>query len=419
MKRSFILLMSLLLCAGTMVKAAPTDLPQMTENPETPVFYTISNTRSTSGKYLYYAGDELGLKDSNTKSVASLFYFTGTTDEMYVHNAATTKKLASVTSWTEEGTAWAINVTPYGDGTTGLSIGPWDDPFGGACWNEFTFNDGYTSYSANDAGSIFTVEIVEDFSIFLTDAKAAAVAELENLQTVSEIYPDATEAIAAVGAVTVESATISAIEAAIATVNQCVADYKATALQALGGKYFAINTPARDNGFMKVAGTQVSGAADASSSAAVWQFECADGVVKVFNPYTGKYLCEPGNNSTMVGVTENVAAAGAYQLVVYADAENDEAKIKLTSNGKSIHMDAAGVLVRWDNGGASEWTVSEIAVDVTAEITALLDANAENHAETPALGQYSTAGYTALQDAQNTVTTLRQVADAVAAFEAA
>ena len=166
---------------------------------------------------------------------------------------------------------------------------------------------------------------------------------------------------------------------------------------------------------MKVAGTQVSGAADASSSAAVWQFECADGVVKVFNPYTGKYLCEPGNNSTMVAVTENVAAAGAYQLVVYADAENDEAKVKLTSNGKSIHMDAAGVLVRWDNGGASEWTVSEIAVDVTAEITALLDANAENHAETPALGQYSTAGYTALQDAQNTVTTLRQVADAVAA----
>ena len=411
--------MSLLLCAGTMVKAAPTDLPQMTENPETPVFYTISNTRSTSGKYLYYAGDELGLKDSNTKSVASLFYFTGTTDEMYVHNAATTKKLASVTSWTEEGTAWAINVTPYGDGTTGLSIGPWDDPFGGACWNEFTHNDCYTTWQANDAGSIFTVEIVEDFSIFLTDAKAAAVAELENLQTVSEIYPDATEAIAAVGAVTVESATISAIEAAIATVNQCVADYKATALQALGGKYFAINTPARDNGFMKVAGTQVSGAADASSSAAVWQFECADGVVKVFNPYTGKYLCEPGNNSTMVAVTENVAAAGAYQLVVYADAENDEAKVKLTSNGKSIHMDAAGVLVRWDNGGASEWTVSEIAVDVTAEITALLDANAENHAETPALGQYSTAGYTALQDAQNTVTTLRQVADAVAAFEAA
>jgi len=402
-----------------MVKAAPTDLPQMTENPETPVFYTISNTRSTSGKYLYYAGDELGLKDSNTKSVASLFYFTGTTDEMYVHNAATTKKLASVTSWTEEGTAWAINVTPYGDGTTGLSIGPWDDPFGGACWNEFTHNDCYTTWQANDAGSIFTVEIVEDFSIFLTDAKAAAVAELENLQTVSEIYPDATEAIAAVGAVTVESATISAIEAAIATVNQCVADYKATALQALGGKYFAINTPARDNGFMKVAGTQVSGAADASSSAAVWQFECADGVVKVFNPYTGKYLCEPGNNSTIVAVTENVAAAGAYQLVVYADAENDEAKVKLTSNGKSIHMDAAGVLVRWDNGGASEWTVSEIAVDVTAEITALLDANAENHAETPALGQYSTAGYTALQDAQNTVTTLRQVADAVAAFEAA
>ena len=121
---------------------------------------------------------------------------------------------------------------------------------------------------------IFYLCLCEDFSIFLTDAKAAAVAELENLQTVSEIYPDATEAIAAVGAVTVESATISAIEAAIATVNQCVADYKATALQALGGKYFAINTPARDNGFMKVAGTQVSGAADASSSAAVWQFEC-------------------------------------------------------------------------------------------------------------------------------------------------
>ena len=143
-------------------KAAPTDLPMMTTDLENPVYYTISNTRSASGRYLYYAGDSVGLRDADSISVASLFFFTGSTDSCCIHNAATTKKVASVTSWTDEGAVWAINVTPYGDGTTGLSIGPWDNSQGRYCWNEFTYNDCYTTWDANDSGSIFVIELYGD-----------------------------------------------------------------------------------------------------------------------------------------------------------------------------------------------------------------------------------------------------------------
>ena len=157
----FVLMVATLLCCVE-VKAAPTDLPQMTTNLENPVYYTISNTRSTSGRYLYYAGDNVGLKDADEITDASLFYFTGTTEACYIHNAATTKMVASPTSWTDDGVAWTIGVTPYGDGTTGLCIGLKGSGSVVNCWNEFTHNDAYALYAASDAGSVFVVELYGD-----------------------------------------------------------------------------------------------------------------------------------------------------------------------------------------------------------------------------------------------------------------
>ena len=181
MKRKVIfLLLSQFFIMNTM-KAAPTDLPQMTTDLENPVYYTISNTRSTSGRYLYYAGADVGLKDANTISAASLFYFTGTTSACYIHNAATTKKVASVTSWTDAGVEWAINVTPYGDGTTGLSIGPKDNPQGGNCWNELNYNDCYTTWAANGAGSVFVIELAPYVEIDATKDLEVLLANIEVL----------------------------------------------------------------------------------------------------------------------------------------------------------------------------------------------------------------------------------------------
>ena len=165
MKRVFTFLLTSLVFVMSAVVAAPTDLPQMTTDMENPVYYTISNTRSTSGRYLYYAGDEVGLKDANEITEASLFYFTGTAEACYIHNAATDKKVASVNSWTDAGIEWGIGVTPFGDGTTGLCICPKGNTQSAGYWNEFTHNDSYTTYLANDAGSVFVIEAYDESNV--------------------------------------------------------------------------------------------------------------------------------------------------------------------------------------------------------------------------------------------------------------
>ena len=161
----------MLLCAVT-TWAGPTDLPEITTDLENPIYYTIYNTRSGSGDdriwgwggLIYYAGDEVGLKDA-VDEITEIedkykFFFTGSHDALYIHNAATTKKLASVSSWTDEGTVWAVGVSPKGGG---LAFGPQGGLGGNSCINDKNFTTAenvsdFTTWSANDAGSIFVVE---------------------------------------------------------------------------------------------------------------------------------------------------------------------------------------------------------------------------------------------------------------------
>ena len=353
MKRTFTLLFAALLACVSMVKAAVTDLPVMSEEGSIK-WYTISNTRSASGKYLYWT--ESGLKDSNTRTAASFFYVTGSTDACYIHNYATKLLFSGAGVWTEAGVACNLSVSPK---ETGLMIG-----FNSTFLNEQNFADGFTTWGdVNDDGSIFVFEEVTDFTaiIDVPAAKAAAVAELNNLASVTTLYPAATDAIAKVNAVEAAGTGLDELNAAVEAINAVVAEYKAAAYEALDGKYFTIQTLSseRSNGFMKMEGARVVGVSEVNSPAAVWQFEYANGAVKVYNPYVGKYLCEPAGNSEDIAVVDEYEA-GAYDLVINAAAENADAKVKLTSNGKSVHMSGGFVLVRWDNGGASEWQVTEI-----------------------------------------------------------
>lgn len=173
--------MLMLLCAVT-AWAGPTDLPEITTDLENPIYYTIYNTRSQEpGGLMYYAGDEVGIKDGCTSAVLEdkyKFYFTGSHDELYVHNAATTMRFASVGdgnkskgSWTEQGTAWAVGVSPKGNG---LAFGPQGGLNGNNCWNECNYNTGegnpdFTTWSANDDGSIFVVELASEYTFPETD----------------------------------------------------------------------------------------------------------------------------------------------------------------------------------------------------------------------------------------------------------
>ena len=169
--------MLMLLCAVTTMWAGPTDLPQITTDLENPIYYTIVNTRSSEpGGYMYFAGENIGIKDEQVATVADkhMFYFTGSHDALYVHNKATNLKLATIGngnygagSWTAEGTVWAVGVSPRGGG---LAFGPQGGLGGYGCWNDcnYSTNAGspdFTTWSADDAGSIFLVALAEDCEI--------------------------------------------------------------------------------------------------------------------------------------------------------------------------------------------------------------------------------------------------------------
>ena len=155
--------MLMLLCAVTTWAQT---LVQITTDTSKPIYYTIYNTRSDSpGGLLYYAGDNAGLKDGcnvTTLENKYKFYFTGSDDALYVHNAATTNKLAAVDSWTAEGTVWCVIKREDGNLAFGTQGG---DANAKVWWNEQNQGrDGYTVWTANDAGSGFVLELASEFT---------------------------------------------------------------------------------------------------------------------------------------------------------------------------------------------------------------------------------------------------------------
>lgn len=364
--RKFLLTLAVL-CSTVSGWAGPTDLPEMTTDESNPIWYTIKNVRKQ--KYATYAGDAETMTQSATITAASFFYFTGTVADgiatVKIHNYSASNKLcAAYNSWTDTGINWYIKAQ-----STGVSIctstGEWN------AWNDARGEGALIeNWSASDAGSAWEIEKVTDFSavIDIPAAKEAAKTDLDNLASVSSIYPTAADAKAEIDAITPENNTLAGLNAAIEAINAVVVKYRNAAYQALAGKYFSIQTPARSNGgYMELSGNQVKGVTSLVSPADIWQFVYNDGTVKVYNPYMNKYLAEPGDNSSNIGITD-ATNAGSYHLNVNANATSTEAKVKLTSNGKSVHMDGSYNLVRWDNGGASEWKL-EMITDFSSIIT--------------------------------------------------
>ena len=418
MKRTLTFLMTaLFLCVGITVKAQT--FPE-TSTAEAPKYYTIASFNR--GGYLTNVGEGKSVEHVATTK-GSIWYFTKADENGGLHFCNFEGGYLAADKTISE-TAGTWYVLANGVNTDGVSISSTNPISSGSCIDANNYNTGVGAWhpSASDwDGTTWVFAEVTDFSVIFNvdEAKANAKAELDVLASETAIYPDAASAKANIDAVQAEGTSAEQLLAAIDAVNQCVVDYKNAAYQALEGKYFTISTPGRNNLFMNLADERVKGVASVENTlSALWQFQCVDGTVRIFNPATEMYICEPQGSSEEVLVTASAADAGLYQLAINANAENSAAKVKFTSNGKSVHMAGHAVLVRWDDGGASEWTIAETVVDVTKDIAALLEANTENHAELPALGQYSTEGYNALLEAKNTVTTLKQAAAAIAAFEA-
>lgn len=351
-------MVSLFLCMGTMVKAQT--FPE-TSTAESPKYYTIKSYNR--GGVLTSVGLGKGAQHIAATS-GSLWYFTEANDNGGLYFCNMDGGFLSADRTVSE-TASVWYVLANGVNAEGLSISSTNPISNNSCVDANNSNTGIGSWhpQAGDwEGTTWVFAEVTDFSaIFNVDAaKTQAKAELDVLSTASSIYPDVTAAKAAIDAVVANSQGMEDLIAAVDAVNKCVSDYKTAAYGALAGKYYTIYTPARSNGYMEMGGAQVNGKAAAATPATVWQFVYTDGVLNIYNPYTEQYICEPGDVSANMAVTKDQGQAGAYDLAVTANPSDAAANVKLTSNGKSVHMSGGSVLVRWDNGAASEWTITEV-----------------------------------------------------------
>lgn len=156
MRKSFTLLFAALFACLGVVKAAPTDLPEMSTEGTTK-WYTIKNVRKQT--YATFAGNNAKMAQKSVVEEASLFYFTGTVADgvatVKIHNAAAGDSLCAETNkWTAAGIDWYIAAKT----TTGLSISKTADFSGEKSWNDFQGGGKEIDYwTATDPGSIWEI----------------------------------------------------------------------------------------------------------------------------------------------------------------------------------------------------------------------------------------------------------------------
>ena len=330
--------------------AGVTDLPQMSTEGNIK-WYTIRNTRS--GGFLYWNGDDAKIQDRNASIVPTgAFYFTGTADACYIHNAATDKLFASNESWTAEGTVCTISVTPHSS-AAGLAIG-----FNGTYLNEQNYDNGYTTYYANDAGSIF---VITPLTTYIEDA----IAQIEaNKEAGNTIY----------GELKYEEESYNNLKAAYTTLTSRPRELETayrTCINTIGslkrampeeGKYYVIEAPFFNNvqGVRKGLYVNEEGALrwntiDLTNKAYYWTVEVTEteegDVYALKNAATGTYI----NGTTM---SESAVTGSLLRL--------GEGLFNLVFNNVYLHAEdhkegtgTDGNIVHWTNGSASAWSFTE------------------------------------------------------------
>ncbi len=195
---------------------------------------------------------------------------------------------------------------------------------------------------------------------------------------------------------------------------------QATLAEGVDEFYFYM-LPRSGNGNNRPQNITVSGSNDGETFTEIGQVTTT--LDASMNPYVSEMLGTKGTTYKYIRLTVNSTNTGTkfftlselYFLPANADvtnlvnAYNSFASLSVTSSEMAT---AATVLI---NGEATL-----ALANTKKEINALLTANATNHAETPALGQYSTAAYNALQAAYNaTDATQESLETAIAAFKKA
>ena len=390
--------------------ASPLDLPTYS-TAEDPIYYTIRNTRSVTGPYLYYAADGNTLKDRPNTDAASMFYFVEAEEGgCYICNYATDLRLASHNSWSAEGTVFTLSETPHSS-KAGLAFG-----FSGTYLNEENWRDGYTTWSADDAGSIFVVEPVTDFSsvVDVDGAKKVAIAKLEELKKGAEAFELFSEDMSAIASaiyrikhLTPYENTIKGLSAVIDRIDDIVGETfdavydKTVRFTSYGRKAEGQDLTINQDG---------ANSATNSGDAGLWVMKGkGDGTFTLYNFASDLYLGPTVGQSARIPAKTSEYEAGAYALRLH-DIANQV--VNLTNNGNTLHVEGwYGNVVQWNdnNAGASQWKIekSDPIVISRQEYDAALEAAARLNQYIPGIQKE----FGLVQDAANYYSNYKSVAE--------
>ena len=157
MKRiTTILTLLMLLCLGAQ---ATVTQPTLSTN-ESKTYYTIKNYRS--GNYATYLGESTQLGQRNGITYAAVWYFEESgTGVKIVPASAPTKKMASNSSATAEGSTWYLVENPYNDGYFCISL---NSDLSGNCWDDAGSNGSIGYYNPRKEDYMGTSWVIEAIS---------------------------------------------------------------------------------------------------------------------------------------------------------------------------------------------------------------------------------------------------------------
>lgn len=167
------------------------ELQQMAEAVTVPVssetdvkktYFRIKNLRSL--KYAMYNGDATRLTQTDdVASIRTLWYVTADDDGYHFYNAASSKKYASLNSFTDEGTKMYIKENPY---CTGLFCISTNSDLSGNCWDDNQnggFSDGWNPRATDYAGTSWYMEKVNTDNISTEEIKEELSSQITALQS--------------------------------------------------------------------------------------------------------------------------------------------------------------------------------------------------------------------------------------------
>ena len=135
---------------------------------------------------------------------------------------------------------------------------------------------------------------------------------------------------------------------------------------------------------------------------AIWAFKNFGKEFYLYNEHNDVYLGTPDSNGDL---TENPTCLYYFDNAIAQNNTPVEGALELHCGDKTLHMNNHNsdgnrnnrFLSSWDNDYASCWYI-ELYKEHVAMIEAALEAEENNHVETPTLGQYTTTAYNALQE---------------------